>query len=224
VDHRADIFALGLILNEMFTGTVPLGADHPLVASATPQYGYIDEVVTRMIRHLPGDRPGSILKIKEELLARGNEFVAFQKLDEAKRAVVPTLDPEDPLNSADIDVTGCDYEAGTLTLMLKPAPPARWMQALQNIGTFRSYPGHSEPRRVNFVNGRALIPANEQTAAGVLQMFKEWVVAANVDYRNYVKQEAEQRGIEARRRFAENQRRADEKARVMQKLREQITS
>ena len=74
------------------------------------------------------------------------------------------------------------------------------------------------------MNGRALIPANEQTAAGVLQMFKEWVVAANVDYRNYVKQEAEQRGIEARRRFAENQRRADEKARVMQKLREQITS
>jgi serine/threonine protein kinase len=32
VDHRADIFALGLILNEMFTGTPPIAEGYPLIS------------------------------------------------------------------------------------------------------------------------------------------------------------------------------------------------
>src|ERR1022692_90812 len=36
VDERADIFALGLILNEMFTGEVPQGTGHKAVGSVAP--------------------------------------------------------------------------------------------------------------------------------------------------------------------------------------------
>src|SRR5262249_14350725 len=48
VDSRADIFALGLMLNEMFTGAVPLAAGHPLIRTFSQPHSYLDEIVGRM--------------------------------------------------------------------------------------------------------------------------------------------------------------------------------
>jgi serine/threonine protein kinase len=72
VDHRADIFALGLMVNEMFTAVVPLAARHPLIASISPSHGYLDQIVSRMILHSAADRYETITKIKEELVGRTN--------------------------------------------------------------------------------------------------------------------------------------------------------
>jgi len=80
-DHRADIFALGLILNEMFTGEVPQGTAYKLIAAVAPHFGYLDPVVEKMIRQDPTERPSSIRAIKDELHMRGVEFVTRQKLD-----------------------------------------------------------------------------------------------------------------------------------------------
>ncbi len=57
VDEKADVYALGLILNEMFTRRLCLGTGYQLIASVAPKFGYLDEIVEKMIRHASNERP-----------------------------------------------------------------------------------------------------------------------------------------------------------------------
>src|SRR5207245_9704896 len=59
VDARADIFALGLILNELFTGEILQGSGHRTIANVAPHLAYIDEIVDTMERSSASERPGN---------------------------------------------------------------------------------------------------------------------------------------------------------------------
>lgn len=62
VGASADIWALGLILNELFTGQLALGRGHKLIVSVAPEYPKFDALVDKMLHQLPEERPaiGSI--------------------------------------------------------------------------------------------------------------------------------------------------------------------
>ena len=47
VSETADIYALGLMLNELFTGEVPHGTDFRSIASVVKEIEYLDDVVSR---------------------------------------------------------------------------------------------------------------------------------------------------------------------------------
>ncbi|MPN16793.1 hypothetical protein SDC9_164140 [bioreactor metagenome] len=59
VDGSADIFATGLILNEMFTGKVIAGANYLTIKSVNSKYSFLDKVVDSMICQNPIDRLSS---------------------------------------------------------------------------------------------------------------------------------------------------------------------
>jgi len=220
VDHRADIFALGLILNEMFTRVLPLAVGYPRIATVAPTHAYLDELVERMILHSPGDRPQSLAKVKEELISRGNEFVALQRLDAARRTIVPEFDPDDPLRGKGVRVTeDFDYEQGILKVGLEPTPPPAWWEAMRNIQRYTHLVNGAHPGNVGFANGKAQIPARLDSVEQALRFFQDWVSTTNTDYRQNLANEAAQKKRAALQQLERERKAAEERAEVLQRLR-----
>jgi serine/threonine protein kinase len=141
VDQRADIYALGLILNEMFTGHVPQGVGFRKIGQVAAEFAYLDDIVDQMAQHSPDNRPNSIDDIKRILIARNNDFVSRQKLDNLKKAVVPSTAIEDPLVEDPPRVVELDIKGDVLRIILSQFVSGDWVRL------FRA------PRSIAFMQG-----------------------------------------------------------------------
>jgi len=66
VDHRADIFSVGVMLYELLTGQLPRGVFRPL-AQLVPAAGGLDRVVTRALQSEPTLRYPAVRELSAEL-------------------------------------------------------------------------------------------------------------------------------------------------------------
>ena len=53
---QTDLFAAGLILNEMFTKSVPQGSGYRTIKDVAPNYAFLDKIVERLYRNVPQER------------------------------------------------------------------------------------------------------------------------------------------------------------------------
>jgi serine/threonine protein kinase len=68
VGHTADIWALGMILNEMYTASVPHGTEYQTISQSAPAFGFLDEIVRLAIRQDPAERQASVEEVKVQIM------------------------------------------------------------------------------------------------------------------------------------------------------------
>lgn len=190
VDVRTDIYALGLILNEMYTKQLAIGTDYASIGAVSPQFSYLDVVVAQMLRQNPNERFNNLGRVKQELSARGSEFLERQRLSELKQTVVPESDISDSLLSAPSRLTDYDWDRGTLTLILdKPTNP-KWIYAFRNMGSHSAVWGKG-PEVFRFADNRAIIGAQEHEIQDIINYFKAWQTQVSRVYEYNLRREKE---------------------------------
>ena len=176
VDHRADIHALGLILNEMFTSAIPHGTGYTLISRVAPQFGYLDALVEQMLRQNPAERPGSVTEIKAQLIARQNKFVVQQRIDQLTNTVVPVTHVTVP---ARIEIVGGDVGTnGLLLVKLSAKPTQDWLANYRENGRASFIMGHN-PEEFDLANGELRRHALDHQYQQIIETLREALRRAN---------------------------------------------
>ncbi len=218
VGPAADVFALGLILNEMFTHSIPQGTNFKTISLIAPEFSFLDRLVDEMARNEPAERP-DIRTVKQKLIAYQQDFVSHQKINQLTNEVVSeeSID-DDILIREPVVVVGVQFEPPReLHVCVNHAPNMPWQQEFFKQGNYSSFVDGPKPASVAFYGSRALVngvrPDNAQM---YLDYFKQWLQNGNDLYKAKVELDARNRVI--------NERKAVEQNLETERLKQNVTS
>jgi serine/threonine protein kinase len=174
VNNTTDIYSLGLIINELFTGELPLGKNHRTIQQAYENYSFLDDILDKMLQQQQSDRFQDIEAIKLQISVRSRENLSSQKLSRLNNIVIPTAEVDDPIVSDPIRILGVEWDKGVLSIRLSHAPTSEWKWAILNMGNFTSVFGKG-PEKFQFQGDQAKIFAEENDAQRIIDYFKQWL-------------------------------------------------
>jgi serine/threonine protein kinase len=197
VGAPADIYALGLILNEMFTSIVPHGTSYRLIGSISKDFAFLDGVVAQAIRQAPDERPQSIAVLKVLIARYQSDAISFQKLSEIKKTVIKIGEIDEPLAHEPPQLIAADWNTGTLRLTLDRPVNQKWISALHSMSNYASAFG-AEPRMFRFHGSEATVSGiQEHQVQPAINHFKNWLGNAtrtlNQNLMRQVHEEAQER-------------------------------
>ncbi|MBR5439299.1 MAG: serine/threonine protein kinase [Clostridia bacterium] len=208
-----DIFALGLILNEMFTGQVPAGDMYKKISEVNPSYKFLDAIVSKMIAQSASQRYQSIEELYIDFEARKAEQETNEKIAQLK---TPLLDGEvrDSITDNPIKIVNIEVKGAELVITLNNNTNQDWVSIYYNSLSSYSSIGFSGPTYQDFKFNRNIATCNigramqyssiNDSLRTLIADFKRAVEATNPRYAQHLVT------AEERRKQTEIQRRREE--------------
>jgi serine/threonine protein kinase len=218
VDSRADIYALGLMLQEMFTGDVPLGTGHQKIADVAQDFAFLDALVELMRRQSPAERPASIADIKGLVQRYKYEAVSLQRLSQISGMVINSREIDEPLAQVPPKLTSFEWDRGQLTLILDRPVTDEWKRALYQMVRYSHVMG-KPPGTFVFNGNRAVITAQEHEVQSVIDHFKEWLPEASRTLKNLLEQGAREQEANRKEQLRREREAEEQRLRVLRNIR-----
>ena len=140
ITSATDIFALGLILNEMFTGKIPSGDNYKKISEVNSDFAFLDKVVQKMLSQNPKDRYQSINELNIDYEARKKAFENNKKIAALSQPLVEG-EAHDYLTDNPIKVLNLEIKSGELIIDLSNSPNTVWESCYYNaLSSYTSGP------------------------------------------------------------------------------------
>ncbi len=214
VQIPADIYALGMILNEMFTGVVPHGTDYRKIQPVATEYSFLDGIVEKMLKQNPSERPASIADIKSLIERYEAEAVSRQRLSEIEGTVIRSGEIDEPLAWTPPKLIGADWNQGYLTLLLDRPVTQGWISALRKMGRYTSIMGKG-PEAFSFLDNKASVAAQEREVQQVINYFKDWLPLATQALKLQLEQVGQQEEAQRKQQLRREREQEEQRLRVL---------
>lgn len=192
VDGRADVYAAGLILNEMFTRKLVAGGNYKRIGEVDEKYDYLDKVFEGLYCQNPNDRLFPVSKILLEIDVRAAKKNANNlKKEEAQKAFVSSNSNVLPVPQ----VVDLDIEGNELVFTLSGNLPQEWYKILTSESfshtSCMGYDTHRFNGRNNKVTVGIRVGESDGTIKQIVGYFKSWLPTVTGLYNIRQKQQAE---------------------------------
>ncbi len=202
---QTDIYAVGLILNKMFTNKIPQGSEYTKIAAIDKEYQYLDEVVDLLLRQNAEERLYPIDKIISELQIRAENHQREKEIQQLKAAKKGLSPPE----NFEIEIINKEYRDGALVFTLDQDIPEEWFDFLRYGHYDHSFVLGFTPEKVQRESrNQFLMPIyddmSQDSISKIVKNIVEWTKQANKLYsRKLEERENARRGHEEAKRKAE---------------------